>query len=448
MAILVDRQTAYRMYEKAFEDVLGRDGVEPQGVRALRKGAFARFKELGFPTNKNEEWRFTNVNPVTSTYFSTRSQEPATVPSGDVERWLFAGAGAVSLVFINGFWSESLSRVQDLPEGVEILPFSRAWREGRTDLTEKLGGITDAESNPFSALNTALFDDGMLIKVHDGVRVDRPIEILLYCSMAERPQVVFPRILVDAGRDSSLSLVEVYAGDEGGTGFTNAVTEVYLDKGAQVEHDKLQVEPSRHYHIALMAVRQEGHSVFTSNAVSFGGLLVRNGVQVTLAGTEADCTLNGLSVAGRTQLIDNHTSIDHATEQCTSHELYKTILDGNARGVFNGKIFVRPGAQKTDAKQTNKTVLLSDEALMNTKPQLEIFADDVKCTHGATIGQLDDEQLFYLRARGIDLATARDMLTLAFANDVVSRIHVEALRTQLEQLLRGRLQAERAGERS
>ncbi|MGA9119603.1 MAG: Fe-S cluster assembly protein SufD [Bacteroidota bacterium] len=441
MAILVDKQTALRMYEKVFEELISRDGSEPEDLRVLRRGAFTRFKELGFPTNKHEEWRFTNVSPVTTTYFSTRQHESTSVRIPDPARWSFAGDDAVTVVLVNGIWSEELSNVRDLPPGIEVLPLPRAIALRREEIGANLGKITDSESNPFSALNTALFDDGVLIHVHAGASISRPVQILAFSAPSERPLVIFPRILVVAGRDSSVSLVEMYAGDEGGPGFTNAITEVYLAEGARVEHDKVQIESSKHYHIATMAVRQAERSVFTSNAISFGGLLVRNGVEVTLAGRDADCTLNGLSVAAGTQLVDNHTSIDHATEHCTSHELYKTILGGSARGVFNGKIFVRPGAQKTDAKQTNKTVLLSTEALMHTKPQLEIFADDVKCTHGATIGQLDDEQLFYLRARGIDRDTARDMLTLAFANDVVSRIHVDPLKEHLEQLLRDRLHA-------
>ena len=441
-----ETQTALRSFEEDFQEQCARDGSEPVLLQSLRQTAFAHFKGAGFPTNKQEEWRFTNVAPIARTVFVVHDSGIAGEQIQDVSRWQVAGEKAVTMVFFNGVWLEHLSTFDGLPPGVQILPLSRAIASGAPGLFEKIGRITDTESNAFSALNTSLFKDGVLVSVADGVVFERPIQVLMLSRADETPRATFPRILVMAGRNSSVSIVEVYGGDGDGPGLTNAITEVYLGEGAHVEHDKLQQESLSHYHIATMVVRQERDSVFTSNAITLGGMLVRNGVYVTLAGPGADCTLNGLAVGAGTQHLDNHTSIDHAVEKCTSHELYKTILDGSSRGVFNGKIFVRPDAQKTDAKQTNKTVLLSDNAVMNTKPQLEIFADDVKCTHGATIGQLDEEQLFYLRARGIDREAARDMLTLAFANDVVTRIHVDALKNQLDQLLRSRLQGGRRQE--
>jgi Fe-S cluster assembly protein SufD len=220
---------------------------------------------------------------------------------------------------------------------------------------------------------------------------------------------------------------------------TNAVTEIFVGEGGRVEHDKLQMENLNSYHVGTTLVSLKGKASFTSNAINLGGALVRNNVSALFEGERAECTLNGLSVATGTQHVDNHTVIDHATPRCESHELYKAVLDGSARGVFNGKIFVRQDAQKTDAKQTNKTLLLSDDATIDTKPQLEIFADDVKCTHGATVGQLDEEQVFYLRARGIGATEARDLLTFAFATDVINRVHVDALREKLDVLLHTRL---------
>ena len=442
------QQDVFKGYEDAFEELVGQAGPVSSSLRDLRTNAFARFKESGFPTTKQEEWRFTNVAPIANTRFAFLDGMLSAKEVRDISRWSIAGDAVASLVFIDGQWSEPLSKTAALPKGVRFLPLSRAAVEGATDALEQLGRITDIDGNPFCALNTAMFREGVLITVSDGTTVRQPLQILMLTTPRPESLAVFPRILVNVGRQSSLSLVEIHGGGGSTPGLTDIVTEVFLGEGATVEHDRLQVESEAHYHMSTMTVRQEQGSVFLSNSITFGGGLVRNNVHVTLGGVGGECTLNGLAIGNGRQLIDNHTSIDHAADHCTSHELYKTILDGAAHGVFNGKIFVRPGAQKTDAKQTNKTVLLSTEALMNTKPQLEIFADDVKCTHGAAVGQLDDEQLFYLRTRGIGREEARAMLTQAFANDVIERIHVDAVRARLEQFLQLRLEGRRSEELS
>ena len=237
-----------------------------------------------------------------------------------------------------------------------------------------------------------------------------------------------------------MSIVESFVSLDDNSYLTNAVTEIVAGDNAVVEHDKLQAESAKAFHIGTVHVYQRANSTYTSNSISFGGALVRNNITVVLDGEGIECTLNGLSLATDEQHVDNHTVIDHAKPHCNSHELYKSILDGRSKAVFNGKIFVRKDAQKTNAKQTNKTLLLSDNATIDTKPQLEIFANDVKCTHGATVGRLDEEQLFYLRSRGLGLNHARDVLTFAFTSDVINRVHVEPLRTQLEGIVHGRLQ--------
>ncbi len=435
-------------YEEVFEELVGQGESTFSSLRDLRTNAFARFKESGFPTTRHEEWRFTNVTPIANTKFAFLDGTLSAKKITDISRWNIAGEDVASLVFVDGQWSEALSNIVALPKGVRFLPLSQAATNGAAEALDQLGRITDIDSNPFCALNTALFSEGVLITVPDGTTVRQPLLILMLTTPRLETLAVFPRILVNVGRQSSLSLVEIYGGGGSTPGLTDIVTEVFVGEGATVEHDRLQVESEAHYHMSTMTVRQEQGSVFLSNSITFGGGLVRNNVHVTLGGPGGECTLNGLAIGNGTQLIDNHTSIDHAADHCTSHELYKTILDGAAHGVFNGKIFVRPGAQKTDAKQTNKTVLLSNEALMNTKPQLEIFADDVKCTHGAAVGQLDDEQLFYLRTRGIGREEARAMLTQAFANDVIERIHVDAVRARLEHFLRSRLEGSRNEELS
>jgi Fe-S cluster assembly protein SufD len=248
-----------------------------------------------------------------------------------------------------------------------------------------------------------------------------------------------PRNLIVAGKNSQVSIIESYVSLTSVPYLTNTATEMVVGEGAVIEHDKFQDESLNAFHIGTTHVHQAARSNVVSNSISIGGSIVRNNVTAVLAAEGIECTLNGLSLATGQQLVDNHTAIDHASANCLSHELYKSILDGKSRGVFNGKIFVRKDAQKTDAKQTNKTLLLSDEATMDTKPQLEIFADDVKCTHGATVGQLDEEQVFYLRSRGVMLDAARDILTFAFASDVVHRIHIEPLREQLDGILHNRL---------
>ncbi len=443
MATRTETAVSLQTYTEAFAKLSAQDGGGSSALHALRQRAFALFAASGFPTTRQEEWRFTNVAPIARTRFTVDAGARVEVKETEFTGFAPSGDESYVVTFIDGVWSPSRSHIDGLPAGVNVSPLLGATGNGSKQFLDRLGALTDLDSNPFAALNTSLFTDGVLIAVGDRTIVERPIHVVMITTQdgTTAPRAVFPRILVFAGRESECSIAEIYQGDA--SGLTNAVAEFSLEEGSKVHHDRIQMESLLHYHINTLTVRQAQGSVFTSNAVTFGGALVRNGLHVTLAGSGAECTLNGLAIGTGTQHIDNHTSIDHAAERCTSHELYKTILNDSAHGVFNGKIFVRPGAQKTDAKQTNKTVLLSDSALMNTKPQLEIFADDVKCTHGATVGQLDDEQLFYLRARGIGKDEARDMLTLAFANDVVTRVHDRAVREQLDHLLRQRLEGDR-----
>jgi Fe-S cluster assembly protein SufD len=294
------------------------------------------------------------------------------------------------------------------------------------------------DETPFVSLNTAFLQDGAFVYIPDGIVLDDSIQ-LLFIASEKQPFLASPRNLVIIGKRSRVSIVESYVSLTDQTYLTNAVTEIVAGDESIVEHDKLQNESLRAFHVAMIHAKLGAKAQFTSNSIAVGGSIVRNNVTVVLDAERSECTLNGLSLSTGSQVIDNHTTIDHAKPNCSSHELYKAIIDGKSRGVFNGKIFVRADAQKTDAKQTNKTLLLSDEATVDTKPQLEIFADDVKCTHGATVGQLDAEQVFYLRSRGIDETAARDILTFAFASDVVRRVHVDPLRDQLETLIHERL---------
>jgi Fe-S cluster assembly protein SufD len=295
------------------------------------------------------------------------------------------------------------------------------------------------ENQPFVALNTAFLADGAFVFLPRNAVVEEPIHLLFVSTGAAAPTVSHPRALLVAGENSRATIVESYSGQNDGIYFTNAVTEAVLGENAVIDHYKLNRESEQAYHLATMQVQLERSANFSSHSVTLGGGIVRNDVNAYLGGEGITCTLNGVYLANGRRLVDNHTTIDHAMPHCESHEFYKGILDDRAHGVFNGKIYVRQDAQKTDAKQTNQTLLLSKEATINTKPQLEIFADDVKCTHGATVGQLSEEAVFYLRSRGIGAAEARALLIYAFASDIVSRIKVEPLREQLDAVLLARL---------
>jgi Fe-S cluster assembly protein SufD len=318
---------------------------------------------------------------------------------------------------------------------VIVASLAKALTAHRELVEPYLGHHARPENSAFTALNTAFLHDGAFVYVPQGKVVEQPIYLVFLTTPSSDPTMTHPRNLIVAGPTSQVTLVESYAGATDAVYLTNAVTEVIAGESAVIDHYKLQEESLESFHVSTLQLYQEQASNFSSHAVTFGGSLVRNDVNALLDAEGCECTLNGLYMGRDEQLIDNHTRIDHAKPHCASHELYKGILDKKAKGVFNGKIYVHQDAQKTDAKQTNQTLLLSDDATINTKPQLEIFADDVKCTHGATVGQLDAEAIYYLRTRGIGLREARRILTFAFANDIVGRIKIEALRERLERRL-------------
>jgi Fe-S cluster assembly protein SufD len=365
------------------------------------------------------------------------------ITPADLDPYTFGDATPHRLVFVDGHVSKRLSTIGALPKGVRIEDLASAIRATSPAVSAHLARYASVEENSFTALQTAFLQDGAFIHVPNGLVLEEPIHILFLATRRPVPVISSPRVLIVVGDDCRLSIVESYVGLTEGVYFTNLVSEVVIGERSVLEHDKLQMESPAAFHVGGTWFRQGAKSSITSNTINLGGSLVRNTVSAVFAGEYAECTLNGLSVGTGSQLIDNHTAIDHAVPNCASHELYKAILDGKSRGVFNGKIFVRKDAQKTDAKQTNRTLLLSDDATIDTKPQLEIFADDVKCTHGATVGQLDENQVFYLRSRGIDETAARDILTFAFASDVIGRVHVEPLRAQLDGILHQRLRAGR-----
>jgi Fe-S cluster assembly protein SufD len=432
----------YQSRFEAFEQSL--NGEKSTKMHTLRREAIRQFVQNGFPTTRQEEWRFTNISPITKVEFQPILRYELQGIARDTIRKYFL-AGAVHAVFVNGMFSSELSDIGAFPPEVIIGSLAETLKNHPEKVQPYITRLVKGEENAFTALNTAFVRDGGFISIPKGIVIDRPIQFLFVASDHKQAYAAQPRNLIVAGENSKCKVVETYVGLAQNTYLTNTVTEIVLEENSHLEHDKLQIENMNAFHIGTTQLQMNAASRYTSNAISLGGSLVRNNITAVFNAEGSECTLNGLALSSGTQIIDNHTAIDHAKPHCNSHELYKAILDGESKGVFNGKIFVRKDAQKTDAKQTNKTLLLSDNATINAKPQLEIFADDVKCTHGATIGQLDDEQLFYLRSRGIDLAAARDILTFAFAGDVINRITIEPLREQVGKMIHDRLDFRQSG---
>ena len=386
-------------------------------LQQLREAAFQRFAELGFPTTHDEEWRFTNVAPIARTSFR---------PVSEAFGHSVSGPGTIRLTFING---RLVERPQNLPKGVQV----GALLDDEEVVSKHLAWYASYDHHAFVALNTAFCAGGAFVRIPRGLVMEEPIQISYVTGPGTEHEVTHPRTLILVGSDAHCNIVEAHGG-AGDAYFTNAVTEIVAGDGAVVEHSRLQQEGPRAYHVSTMQAQLGRSANFTAHSIALGGALVRNDAGVVLSeGTEA--TLNGLYIVNGTQHVDNHTVIDHAKPHGTSHELYKGILDGKASAVFNGRIIVRKDAQKTDSKQTNKNLVLSDEAVIDTKPELQILADDVRCTHGATIGQLDAESMFYLQSRGIAKKDARSLLTYAFAQDIIDRIKVQSLRDSLERIL-------------
>jgi Fe-S cluster assembly protein SufD len=407
----------HETYVTAFE-ALKRDAAFGRGPLAQsREAAFDRFLSRGLPTTRDEEWRFTSLAPLANTTFGRAPAAPVAAPV--LEGLSFADSAAATIVVSNG---RVVSGARTLPAGVTVRTIADA-RDRELVPARPQGGTAFAE------LNQALFEDLVVIEIAPKAVVRQSLHVLHVAQGLHGAAVLAsPRLVIVAGEQSQASIVESYATVGGDGVFVNAATDVQVGAGALVDHVKLQRQDDSSFHLASVFVTTGRGGTFTSHAVTLGGRIARNDIISVLGGDGAECTLNGLYVAVGDSLVDTHTTIDHAQPHCPSHEVYKGILAGRARAVFNGKINVRLDAQKTDAKQTNKALLLTDDAQINTKPQLEIFADDVKCTHGAAIGQLDEDALFYLKARGIGAVEARNMLIHAFAGDVLDGITSEQVR--------------------
>jgi Fe-S cluster assembly protein SufD len=355
---------------------------------------------------------------------------------------------AARLVFINGHYSPQFSVYSNTALGIEVGSLAAALGSGKASaegwLHTYLARSVDYRRHAFAALNTALWEDGAYVHVPKGVAIEQPIHLVFVSAAGKEPLASFPRTLVVADRDTQATVIESYVGlnDRNSVSFSNSVSEVVAAENAVLHHYKLQAETPRAFHVGTLRVVQGRSAQFRSISVAAGGALVRNDINAVLDAEGAECTLDGLYVARGSQHVDNHTSIEHARPHCSSRQLYNGILDGASTAVFNGRILVRPDAQKTDAIQKNRNLLLSPDATIDTKPELQISADDVRCTHGATIGQLDPEALFYLRSRGVGIESAREMLVHAFAGEVLERINVPAARAWTETALRARRSVE------
>ncbi|MDE2127340.1 MAG: Fe-S cluster assembly protein SufD [Armatimonadetes bacterium] len=420
------QQELYTQFERL------RSGSAPAWLAELRERGMRAFDTVGFPTRSNEEWRFTPTAPIVETSFEPALTDPG--HEAEVRSAVLAAVGSqgARLVFVNGVCSPTLSQLPDALPGM-LLTTLRSGAESDEWLTT-LGSLAPIDNQPFAALNTAFLHDGAVVRIGRGC-APPPIDLVLVSVAGAVPSACWPRILilVEAGAEGVVTETWLTVGD--GPVFTNAVTEVRCDAGSRLHHHRMMLEGPAAIHVASTQFHLGEGAVVTSHNLTRGGRLVRNDIGAVLAGRRAECTLDGICLADGVQVVDNHTVIDHAAPDCSSHELYKSVLSGSSHGIFNGKIFVRQDAQKTDAKQTNQTLLLSDTARINTKPQLEIFADDVRCTHGATVGQLNEDAIFYLQARGIGHEDARRLLTWAFAAGVADRIASAEVRRRVMAVL-------------
>ena len=406
--------------------------VDPSWLEALRRRAIAHFADVGLPTTRDEDWKYTSVAAIARESFDLAGGPlPASMPDLGLSGVLL-DPDWTQLVFVNGRFAPALSSFHD--ERLIVGGLAEALAHEPL-LERELGRGVPFATNGFVALNTALFRDGAFVSVPAGAVIERPIHLAFFTAPGARPIASFPRCLILLGPGSATTVVESYAGMAEERYLSNAVTEIVLGEGATLAHSKIVQEGQRAFHIGFTSVRQGGQSTYASLSVAAGAELARNDLRVMLTAEGADCTLHGLYVASGSQHVDNHTAIDHAQPRGTSRQLYKGVLQGRARAVFNGKIFVRPGAQRTDAHQINRNLVLSPEATVDTKPQLEILADDVKCTHGATVGQLDAEMVFYLKSRGLGDEAARSLLSYGFASEVIDRAAVERVRAHLYDLL-------------
>lgn len=405
----------------------------PAWLGDLRKAAQAEFSAIGFPTTRNEDWHFTSVTPIAERTF--RPAKPAAAPTpADVLAATVGDPSWPRAVFVNGQFSASLSSLGAFTDGVRVSTLAAAIKESPDFVAAHLGKLAAFDKQAFTAFNTAFVQDGLVVRVPKGVKVSLPLHVVHVADGQAAGCMLHPRLLVVAEALSEFGIVESFVSLGKTEYFTNAVAEITIGNGARVHHYKIQRESEQAFHVGTIQVAQGRDSVFHSFSYAAGAALSRTNIYTKLSGEAAEVRLNGLYMVDGSQHVDHQTFVEHIAPNCASRELYKGILDGSAHGVFNGKVFVDPEAQKTDGKQSNHALLLSPTARVDSKPQLEIFADDVKCTHGSTVGRLDDISLFYMKSRGIGADSARALLTYAFAAEVLETVELDALRNGLEQI--------------
>jgi Fe-S cluster assembly protein SufD len=441
-------ESSYRAAFRALQQPQTRgSAVSLSWLERLRENALESFEKLGFPTTAMEEWKYTNVAPLARGKFEPGfldQKSARAFDAGQLEDFLYPEARQSRLVFVNGIYRAELSSLDSLPEGVVAMDLAGALESDAHAemLRARLARMADYQEDAFTALNTAFLSSGAFLFIKKGVRAETPVH-LLFLSEAQdgRQTVSFPRVFVVVEENSEATMIESYgsAGDE--VYWTNAVVEIALGDGARLEHYKVQRESATGFHISTTRADLGRASSYNSTNINLGAQLSRHTIGVAFAQEGAECRVDGLYIVTTGQHADTHSLIDHQRPHCTSKQLYKGILDGKARAVFNGKVFVREGAQGTDAQQTNRNLLLSNEARVDTKPQLEIFADDVKCAHGATVGQLEEEELFYLVSRGLHRELAQNLLTYGFAEEVIEKIKIESIKAQLDETVINRLHA-------
>ena len=413
----------------------GKASPDPAWLKQRRQDAFAQAAKLGFPSDQHEEWRFTRLTPLLQLpLHPARPPARQLMTPAEIAPFTF-GLESCRLVFVDGHFCAGLSSLPAPDSGFEAGSLRAALAGPAPELETHLARVAGDGAIVFTALNAALFEDGAYVRALPGKVIARPVHLLFIATAGEPGASAHVRNLIVAGPRSEMKILESYVSLSDAPHFTNTVTELVVGAEARLDHCKIQEENTHAIHIAAVQAQQDKGSHWTSHSVSIGARLARHQIESLFQGENACCILNGLYLARGGQLADHHTVVDHARPHCESHEYYHGILSGRAHGVFNGKIFVRQDAQKTNAKQNNRNLLLSDEAVVNSKPQLEIFANDVKCTHGATVGQMDEEAVFYLRSRGIGLDHARQIMVRAFASDVVERIPLEPVRAHLNLIL-------------
>jgi Fe-S cluster assembly protein SufD len=407
-------------------------------LRKLRDDAFARFCETGFPTSHDEDWRFTNVAAIARTAFSLPGRSVANLSASALKPWRVEGIAA-QLVFVDGQFVRELSVLGTLPAKITISGLKAEIEKSTPGLEAHLGRYLNLQRDAFCALNTAFAEDGAFVHVGRGISLDAPIHLLFVSTAANAPRMIHPRNLLIFEQESQATVIEDYVSLGGGTVLCNTATELIAGENSAITHYMVERESLDAFNVSTLRIQQERSANVASHSLLLGGGLVRNNVHPVLAGEGGECLINGLFVGDGRQHLDNYMHVEHASPHCSSRQFYNGILDGHAHGVFHGRIVVHKDAQKTDAKQTNRNLLLSDDAQIDTKPQLEIYADDVKCTHGATIGQIEENALFYLRSRGIDEISARKLLLQAFAGQCLERMHPGAARNHAEHLIQEHL---------